>query len=247
MKAPPALLIAGLLSIVFSSGATAVEPVWTVKVEVQMVAVTPLDALELIPELREERSMESAFQKLQRMIANEEAEVLGWPVAVARSGTRSVAETSEEVRYATEPDLHYLSEARTPVGPSLHLDRLAMRGGRGWGVTTPSAFETRNSGQTLEVEPVVEENGERVALSITAQRLRLVKFHELRGEEAMNGIQGVMVQPEFSCYKFTGSLTVRSGRWMLLSSSVEQQPKPRVILFLLRAVTMRGASEKPIQ
>lgn len=245
MKAPPALLIAGLLTVVFSFGAAAVEPVWTVKVEVQMVAVTPLDALELVPELRGERSIEAAVQKLQGMIANEEAELLGWPIAVARSGTRSVAETAEEVRYPTEFDPPVLPQ-NFSIAPS-PLDWLWLRGGLGWTAITPTAFETRNSGQTLEVEPLVEASGARVALSITAQCVRLVKFHEFRGEKALNGIEGVMVQPEFSCYKLTGSLTARSGRWMLLSSSVEQQPKPRVILFLLRAVAMRGASEQPIQ
>lgn len=246
MKAPPALLIAGLLTIVFSFGATAVEPVGTVKVELQMVAVTPLDALELIPELREERSIEAAFQKLQRMIAKEEAELLGWPIAVARNGTRSVAETAEEVRYPTDFEPHYLSGI-VPVEPLLRLDWFSILGGSDWAIMPPNGFETRNSGQTLEIEPAVEENGKRIALSITAQCVRLLRVHEFRGEKALNGIEGVTVRPEFSCYKFTGSLTARNGRWMLLSSSVEQQPKPRAILFLLRAVTMRGASEQPIQ
>jgi hypothetical protein len=61
----------------------------SVRVEVQMASVSSADALSLVPALLEEKSTEEAFARLQRMLARDEAALLGWPVVSVRNGSES--------------------------------------------------------------------------------------------------------------------------------------------------------------
>ena len=61
-------------------------PQASIRVDVQMVSVSPAAALSLVPALSDEKTTEEANARLQKMIANDEATLLGWPVLWLRNG-----------------------------------------------------------------------------------------------------------------------------------------------------------------
>ncbi|RYD83849.1 MAG: hypothetical protein EOP84_07115 [Verrucomicrobiaceae bacterium] len=248
MKLVRDILIAGVLLALWVVGSSAEEPVWTVKVEMLMVSVPPSTSLSLLPKLRDEKSTAAAIEELWRWIEGGDAELLGYPIAMVGNGGRSVAETVEYVRYPTEEDwdrsgtaMNY--DALNYLRP-FPRDWRSIYSKLGWGPITPLGFEDRNVGEKLEVEAAVKKGDDRIQLSVTAECVRVLRFKEFAGMEALNGVTGVAVRPEFASFRFTSSLTARSGEWMLFSSFVQPQPRPHVILFLLRAVSHRRGDEK---
>lgn len=223
----------------FASIAAAELSPWTVRVDVQMVAISPQRALTLIPKLQDERTADAAFADIQRMIERDEAELLAWPVAIARNRMRAVAESVVEVRSPTEFDPPSGGGA-LPVQPrQLPPDTIWQPQWPIWGAIIPTAFETRNTGATLELEASVDDKGNRIRLAIVPQFVQLNAFQEFTGSKSPAGTQGLLQRPEFSVSRTTCALTVANGRRILLSTSTETGPKQRLILYLLKAVATR--------
>src|SRR3954471_20530803 len=103
-----------LLGIFLSLGLAArgaESPGWTVRVEVQMVAVPMADALHLVPRLRRPETFAAAEARVQALLAGGGAELLGWPVVQMVSGEKGVAESVEELKVAEEygpPELPHI-------------------------------------------------------------------------------------------------------------------------------------------
>lgn len=188
-----------------------------IRIEVQMVAVPQAKALELLPNLRDAGSTEYAFSEIQKMIARGEAKLIAWPEVTTRSGQRAVTEDIEEVRYATQFDKKQPPSPRPKRKSAKQKDARAV----GQSAEVPSAFETRNIGVTLEVEPSVSEDGKAVNLKIIPQHVRLLGFKT--------------EQPQFYTTKTTTSLTVASGQRVLLASFRVTEPADHLEFFILKA------------
>ena len=102
------------------------------------------------------------FQAIVRAINQRKGvDLLSAPNVTTKSGQRAVIEVVVEFRYPTEFE--------PPKVPNITIGF-----GNGTGYTpvtptTPSAFETRNTGVTLEVEPVVGPDGETIDLNLAPQ------------------------------------------------------------------------------
>ena len=110
--------------------------------------------------LRWKRTLVSQIQK---MIAAGEATLVGWPEVVTKSGQRAVTEDIQEVRYPTEFDGP--QPAKIPGSETQAQKPAPPQSARG-GAPVPTAFETRNIGATLEVEPVVGPDGKTIDVNI---------------------------------------------------------------------------------
>ncbi len=199
---------------------------WNVRVEVQMVSVPMAKGLALVPAMLEAQTAESAFADLDKMIVDNAARLLAWPVVWIRDRERGLSEAIEEVRYPTE--------FNPPQEPTLFAGGLKPDP-RPWGPDIPTAFETRNIGPTLEVQPAVKSGGKLIELSIVPQMVRFVKFHEFSTPKSPLGIGGTMQQPEFLTMKATTTFTVRSGQRTLGGVFVVPEPAPHFELFIVRA------------
>src|SRR4051812_2863584 len=73
------------------------ERLASIRVDMQMVSVTPAAALGLVPALSDESMVEQAFAQLQELIARDEATLLACPVLWLQNGVRAVAESVEEL------------------------------------------------------------------------------------------------------------------------------------------------------
>ncbi len=228
-----------LLLVKASGGAD--PPAANLRVDVQMVSVSPAVAVSLVPALRDEKTVEEAYAKVQTMIARDEAKLLGWPMVCTRSGFRAVSETNEEMRHDTEPDsVHPPQNFESGFQPFnwRRVDMTPM-----WGPHIPVAFETANLGPTLDVEPTVDEDGRTVGLNIVARFQRFLTFRSHLVQASPIGIEGVIQRPEFARSTVTTTVSVRSGRPTLLGGFVQPKPEPHVELFLLRAtITESGRS-----
>jgi general secretion pathway protein D len=97
-------------------------------------------------------------------------DLLSAPRVTTKSGQRAVIEIVREFRYPTQ--------YTPPQVPSI------TGGGSGTGTvsisvvtpTTPTAFETRNTGVTLEVEPVVGPDGVTIDLNLVPQVVEFEGF-----------------------------------------------------------------------
>ena len=226
MKPRLFLAVSGL--IIAAVLATADEPKATVRVDVQIVGVSPHDAISLIPTLLAEATMPAARTQLQKMIAAGDATLLGWPFVSVSTGDRSVSETNEESRYPVEFD--------PPQSPATLFSRVRpSRPTRGEAV--PTAFETRNLGVSLAVEVSAGNAPETFLLALSGIRTQKVGFKRHRKQASDLGVEGVMEQPEFLTSNFTTQLSVRDGQPVLLHVSVVQKPKPYVELWILRTTS----------
>ena len=210
-----------------------------VRVDVQMVSISPLHALDLVPRLRDPRTIEAAVAKLQSMIAKKEATLLAWPVVWTPGGQMGTAETAEEKRYPTEPG----APAGIPQGfvmpPrlfSLPPWSNLLRGG------VPVAIETRRTGPMIEVEPAVADDGRSIELNAMLQYVRCAGFARFVDGKFPGAIGNHIERAEFVVTRTVSPFLVATGRAVLAGCFYFQGKVPHVELFILRATTRRTAS-----
>ena len=208
-----------------------------IRVDVQMVSIPVAEAGRLIPAFQDRKTSTEAWTRLQAMITNGEASLIGWPALWLQNGQRGVFESIGEDRYPTD--------FNPPQGPaeSFFGRRLILPAGVPY---TPTAFETRNTGCTLEADANVEKDGKVIALDLVAQYARRIGTREWHTQPDRIGISGVQQQPEFRTSKIMISLDVRRDEPTLVGTFVVTEPQPHVELFILHAkATMLPAGAFP--
>jgi general secretion pathway protein D len=157
-------------------------------------------------------------------------DLLSAPRVTTKSGQRAVIEIVREFRYPTQ--------FTAPQVPSI------TGGGSGTGTvsisvvtpTTPNAFETRNTGVTLEVEPVVGPDGVTIDLNLVPQVVEFEGFINYGSPifginpsiltNAVNSqvllTQNVINQPIFSTRKVTTSVSVYDGSTVVLGGLMRE-------------------------
>jgi general secretion pathway protein D len=157
-------------------------------------------------------------------------DLLSAPRVTTKSGQRAVIEIVREFRYATQ--------FTPPQVPNI------TGGGGGTGTvsisvvtpTTPTAFETRNTGVTLEVEPVVGPDGVSIDLNLVPQVVEFEGFINYGSPifginpsiltNALNSqvllTQNVINQPIFSTRKVTTSVSVYDGSTVVLGGLMRE-------------------------
>jgi hypothetical protein len=221
------MMLAASLSFPFVSVAARPEPRNdSIRLDVQMVSVSPATALTLVPALQDARTTAKAYAELQAMLARDEATLLAWPVLWLRHGEFASCETGEEFRYPTEFD--------PPEAPQGFGTRNRQVTRPTWGDIVPTAFETRMVGSTLGAQAQIDEDGKTVTVSLSPTMVRFLRFSEWRKQVSPIGVEGVMVQPQFRSTKLDVRLRLRPDQPTLLATAVVPEPAPRVELFIVR-------------
>ncbi|MEQ1860035.1 MAG: Amuc_1098 family type IV pilus outer membrane protein [Chthoniobacteraceae bacterium] len=180
-----------------------------------------------------------AFQVVVRALNQQKGvDLLSAPRVTTKSGNRAVIEIIREFRYPTEFD---------PPQIPQNFGNTGNGGGGGAGVTvnlpgsfpvtptTPTAFETRNTGVTLEVEPVVGPDGYTIDLNLAPQVVEFEGFinygspitssgvNILTGATTQNVITpNVINQPIFSTRKVTTSVSIFDGQTVVLGGLMRE-------------------------
>jgi general secretion pathway protein D len=164
-------------------------------------------------------------------------DLLSAPRVTTKSGQRAVIEIVREFRYPTQfqpPQIpqNFRGDTITDTG-------LASGGGRASGAfpvtpTTPTSFETRNTGVTLEVEPVVGPDGITIDLNLVPQVVEFEGFinygspiqttstNFLGQTSTVILTPNVINQPIFSTRKVTTSVSVWDGQTVVLGGLMRE-------------------------
>ena len=163
-------------------------------------------------------------------------DLLSAPRVTTKSGQRAVIEIVREFRYPTQfqpPQIPQTFNSR---------DTISLTGAGGGGSssafpvtpTTPTAFETRNTGVTLEVEPVVGPDGVTIDLNLVPQVVEFEGFINYGSpiNTVSTDIAGIahqtelthntINQPIFSTRKVTTSVSVWDGQTVVLGGLMRE-------------------------
>lgn len=189
--------------------AQAPEP--EVRIEVLMVAMPEEKYITLRPDLLDAEKIEKAVPTLLDAVKRKEMILEGLPVILTKGGQRAVSETTREF------EDHSIS-AGLP--------------------TTPTAFEMRSLGVTLEVEPVILQDGKTIELNLVPQRVDVLA-PPAGGDEEKKAAAGKEEQPpdllKIYWMKVTTSVRLTSGQHLLIASHKMRQPEGYVEIFILHA------------
>ncbi len=162
-------------------------------------------------------------------------DLLSSPKVTTKSGQRAVIEIIREFRYPTEFTPPQIPQTFGNTGGSLLGGGSVSSGSFPVTPTTPTAFETRNTGVTLEVEPVVGPDGYTIDLNLVPQVVEFEGFinygspitssvtNPLTGVSTQSVITpNVINQPIFSTRKITTSVSVFDGSTVVLGGLIRE-------------------------
>jgi general secretion pathway protein D len=146
-------------------------------------------------------------------------DLLSSPRITTKSGQRAVIEIIREFRYPTEFDP---PQVPTEIGGNASSAIVVTP-------TTPTTFETRNTGVTLEVEPVVGADGYTIDLNLVPQVVEFEGFINYgspilasTGTSSSILTENVINQPIFSSRKITTSVSVWDGQTVALGGLIRE-------------------------
>jgi general secretion pathway protein D len=164
-------------------------------------------------------------------------DLLSAPRVTTKSGQRAVIEIVREFRYPTQFEPPQIPQTvGSTAGLAAGAATIPIT------PTTPTAFETRNTGVTLEVEPVVGPDGVTIDLNLVPQVVEFEGFINygspiLAPPSAVN-IAGIIIpglsqservitpniinQPIFSSRKVTTSVSVWDGQTVVLGGLMRE-------------------------
>jgi hypothetical protein len=160
------------------------------------------DAFRLLHDLA---SDELRFARITDLVASGKARIERLVVLRTKSGQRAVVESINDLRTPTEyrpPEPPQTGPSATPNVPPPKTPAPPENSAENGGY--PIAFETRNVGDTLEVEPIIGPDGVTIEINLVPQTVRYVGDHE-------NGGPHPVKTPIFEVSKITTSVAVRDG------------------------------------
>jgi general secretion pathway protein D len=158
-------------------------------------------------------------------------DLLSAPKVTTKSGQRAVIEIVREFRYPTtftQPQVPAISSSTTIVGGVVPVVVTP---------TTPQTFETRNTGVTLEVEPVVGPDGLTIDLNLVPQVVEFEGFINYGSPINAVGVntvgvistsapvlltENVINQPVFSTRKVTTNVSVWDGQTVVIGGLMRE-------------------------
>jgi general secretion pathway protein D len=139
--------------------------------------------------------------KIDQLLQDGKASIVDTSYQVSRSGQRCKIESIKEVIYPTEFDPPEIP--REVHGP-IDAKNVSMS------PASPAAFETRNTGITVEADPVVGADGKTIDINITAE-------HVSHPESSFFG-EGLseIEQPVFRTTKISTAVSTSDGAYVII-------------------------------
>lgn len=180
------------------------------------------------------------FQVVVRALNQKKGvDLLSAPRVTTKSGQRAVIEIVREFRYPTQfqpPQIPQTFSERATFATGTTISTGASAGSGAFPVTptTPTAFETRNTGVTLEVEPVVGPDGVTIDLNLVPQVVEFEGFinygspiqttstNILGQTSTVTLTPNIINQPVFSARKVTTSVSVWDGQTVVLGGLMRE-------------------------
>ncbi|MCE9609767.1 MAG: type II and III secretion system protein [Chthoniobacter sp.] len=164
-------------------------------------------------------------------------DLLSSPRVTTKSGQRAVIEIIREFKYPTEFDPPQIPQTFGGNNGGVNLVGAPQAQNNSFPVTptTPTAFEVRNTGVTLEVEPVVGPDGYTIDLNLVPQVVEFEGFInygspiQTTSTNPITGITSTQIltantinQPVFSTRKVTTSVSVYDGNTVVIGGLMRE-------------------------
>ncbi|HJX24990.1 MAG TPA: Amuc_1098 family type IV pilus outer membrane protein, partial [Chthoniobacterales bacterium] len=176
------------------------------------------------------------FQVVVRALNQKKGiDLLSAPRVTTKSGQRAVIEIVREFRYPTQFQPPQIPQSfNNPNSTALVPGQTVNATSFPVTPTTPTAFETRNTGVTLEVEPVVGPDGVTIDLNLVPQVVEFEGFinygspiqtfstNLLGVSQTQVLTPNVINQPVFSARKVTTSVSVWDGQTVVLGGLMRE-------------------------
>lgn len=188
------------------------EPEKQLFIILEMIEVNHADFTKWLLENRMERDATGLRRTVQEWVRAGQGTILETTTVMARSGQRAKVESIDEYIYPTEYD-----PPSVPNEVTLSDGAAAPISG-----VTPTAFETRNLGVTLEVDPVLNAEESAIDLNLAPERVELAGFTEWSSEKIDELFK--TTQPTFHTMKTTTQVTVPDGGYVLLGTTRPLHP-----------------------
>ena len=153
--------------------------------------------------------------RLTELVKKKEASIMETQILQAPDGQKATAESIEEYIYPTEYEPAELPNEITVEGE----DGAQKVNTRDFATgPTPTAFETRNLGTTLEIEPTLQKDGRTVMLRFAPEIVHHVKNEVWSEWEGVHGRSDITMPVMFSMRVSTG-VYVADGDYRLVSAT----------------------------
>lgn len=183
-----------------------------VRVQVEFIELSHQDLTDLMFGEKMTASDNELRKQLTQLIKDKKASVRETLLCTTRNGDKATTESVEEIIYPTEYDPAEIAtpasgeKKKDPTPAIIALDALGP---------LPTAFETRNVGPTLEIEPTVSEDGKWIDLRFVAE---IVEYSgntiwvEWKGKHGNTPIQ----MPDFYTMRINTSVILAKGQATLI-------------------------------
>lgn len=157
----------------------------------------------------------NVLKAVQALVAEQKATLVATPTVTTMTGQRAVIESILEYKYGSEFDPPQIPQTTIGTTTKVTKTTTVTEEISAFPVTptTPTAFEVRNTGITLECEPVASDDRKEIAINLVPQS---VVLHRNSKHKTAQG--GEIEQPEFYTKKITTSVTVKNGGVTLLGT-----------------------------
>lgn len=170
-------------------------------------------------------------KEVQTWVKAGRAEIIESATVVARSGNRAKVESVDQYIYPTEYD------------PPEIPNEITLKDGAEAPITaaSPTAFETRNLGVTLEVDPVLGADNATIDLNLSPELVELEKVEAWHNKAVDPKFMTHM--PSFYLQKITTQVTAQHGRYVFigatrpLKAANPERKNPYVLQFVRGYIT----------
>lgn len=183
----------------------------SIRIQVEYIEISHKDLTRLMFEEKGNRMDATPLRmKVQALVDKGEGKILETQMASARSGEQATSESIVEYIYPTEYDA-------TPPKPTKEGDEHAAPQAFPIPPGLPTAFETRNVGSTLEVEPTIGENDQMINLRFVPEMVFHTGNTVWQETKDTSGNTHKVQMPDFQVMRTNTALSCISGQYILVT------------------------------
>lgn len=198
------LAVAAVFTALSSAQEAAPEPEKLLRIQIEWISI---ESGEMTALLRGRPDSDTALREtLQGLIEDGSANLVETSIVTARSGQRAKVEAIQEQIYPVEYEAARLLNPEKEKGAKTVLV-----------LPQAKAFQTRNVGATLEVDPVLGADGRTVDLNLAPELVYLSGFDSWGNHEGEGGEVEIRT-PQFFAVKTTTQVVTIDGEYCLLSA-----------------------------
>jgi hypothetical protein len=183
-----------------------------VQVTVEFIEVPQAEVTRLLSKEKLGKDAAKLREELQKSVDAQKANLYETMMVVARSANKATAESIREVIYPTEYEQPELT-----CNPPITEEQAAQGKSRRVCPPLPSAFETRNTGSTLEIEPTIGDDNTTIDLRLVPEIVFDTGVRKWNVHKDELGNESWIEMPLFYSLRTNTSLTLSDGMPQLLS------------------------------